>query len=655
MAVRTYYFSNEQFNLQRTLQLVDPAAALASVVSPSHLSFLRVTADDTVSADTIETLTDLGYAYVADQLAAGAPVYGQTRHYGTYTPTGAVPAPVFPVVAESYRYWNNTYNVENFFDGTLWNPISPMFRPVLDDSTVPAALFVNNAGGSDSNDGLTAPTAFATLRRAVQFIASNPKLARTITLAASAVNYAWPAIATSQFSFCTFAGPALTIVEPAAAITSIGASSYAAGVSVTVAGAPWAVDMHRGRLIHYLTGPLAGKFGVIHSNTASTLNVTQDTRGVVYLIPVVGNTFEILEQAATIDFPDSTTPVMESSVQLNFNNLKFAGTTRDLFVNDTDKAEFLRCRFDLRSIIGGRGGSADLRTCYIRNLGNPGQSNGMVSANTDGVIEMTDGTVVDGIAALVANAHVSSQADSTIRLFAEVVFSTLGTFGMVFRSGDAYTRRTTVLTTGVTTFSRLQFANACVGGVEVNPGLEGIGGAVDLPDLFGTVTVPFGIKARLGVIVAPGSLSSLVSSTGTNRWSADDGVNNVATDADGTQIFSPGWPYTRLGSDLQEYSFTFATASPFILTPLRVGDRVLRAEVVIDTVFNGVGASLSLGTLALPGGILATTDIDVTILDTYRTLDRFQVAVTADLRLTIVPGAGATTGAGRVFLEIWRA
>lgn len=650
MAGRTYYFANEPFNLARTLQLVDPAAALASVVSPSHLSFLRVTADDAVSADTIETLADLGYAYVADQLTAGAPVYDQTRHYGTYTPTGPVPAPVFPAVAESYRYWNNTYNVENYHDGVLWNPISPMFRPVLDDGTFPAVLFVDNVAGSDAFDGLTAPTAFATLRRAVQFCASNPTVVRTINIAASVVNYGWPAITTSMFSFITFQGPALTIVEPANAITSIGASSYATGISITVAGAPWAVDMHRGRIIHFLTGPLAGHFGVIYSNTASTLQCTEDTRAAVYLLPVIGNTFEILEQAATIDFPQSTTPILESSVQLNFRELKFAGATRTLFVNDTDKAEFLRCRFDLLLINTGRGGSADLRTCYIRNVGTANTQNGMLASNTDGALELTDGTVVDGAAAAAGNAHISSQADSTIRLFGEVVCSALGTSGMLIRDGAVYTRRTSIVT-----FAALRFVNACVGGVVVNSSGEGVGGDIDLPDLFGTVTAAFGIRARGGPLVQPGSLSSLVSSTGTNRWSADDGLNNVAADADGTSIMSPGWPYTRLGPDLQEISFTFATASPLRITPLRIGDRMVRAIVIIDTVFDGAGASLTLGTAALPAGILSAAAITVTVLGNYATLTVFQVAVAADLQLTITPGGGATTGAGRVLLEIWRA
>ena len=81
----------------------------------------------------------------------------------------------------------------------------------------------------------------------------------------------------------------------------------------------------------------------------------------------------------------------------------------------------------------------------------------------------------------------------------------------------------------------------------------------------------------------------------------------------------------------------------------------MRATVIIDTVFNGVGAALSLGTVALPGGILAAASITVTALGDYTAFTHFQVAVAADLQLTITPGAGATTGAGRVLLETWRA
>jgi len=102
-----------------------------------------------------------------------------------------------------------------------------------------------------------------------------------------------------------------------------------------------------------------------------------------------------------------------------------------------------------------------------------------------------------------------------------------------------------------------------------------------------------------------------------------------------------------------EVAFTFATPSPLMITPLVSTERVMRAEVVIDTTFDGVGAGLQLGTAATPGAILSTAEIDVTVADTYRSFDRFEVGAAANVELEITPGAGATQGAGRVFLEVW--
>lgn len=646
MAVRYYFFRAEGFNLQLIQARVPLAAALVAVApSVTQPSLLAVSlGDDTApnQDDLLEAMADAGFTFISSTLTP--PVFTAVRHHG-----GLTAAPVAPVPAEGDEFYNSVYNRQEQYDGTLWNPVTPTFRPSLDDNTIPAALFVDNLTGSDDNDGLTALTAFATLRRAIQYIPSNPALTRTVNLAASGVDYAWPALATSQISFVNILGPSLTIVEPATPITSINASSYTNGISISVAGAPWVVDQHRGRLIQFITGPLAGAYGVIISNTVNMLNVTQDTRAAAYLLPVVGNTFTIEEQGATISFPDGATPVIESSVQLNFQNLKFSGADRVLSINNTDKAEFLRCRFDLLGILSGRGGSSDYRTCYIRNVGDPSQQNGMMAANTDGVLELADGTVVDGEAAAAANGHISSQAGSTIRLFGEVVLSQAGTNGLLIREGAVYTRRTTI-----TTFAALRFLDGSVGGVVVNPSGEGIGGDIDLPDLFGSISAAYGIRAMGGAAVKPGDLSSLTSSTGLNKWSADDGANNIATNSDATQIFSPGWAYTRLGPDFQEFSFTFASGSPFLLTPLRAGDRMMRAVVVIDTVFNGAGAGVQLGTAASPGGIFSTADIDVTVADYYQSLQIFQLAVTANLQLEITPGAGATQGSGRVLLEVWR-
>lgn len=104
-----------------------------------------------------------------------------------------------------------------------------------------------------------------------------------------------------------------------------------------------------------------------------------------------------------------------------------------------------------------------------------------------------------------------------------------------------------------------------------------------------------------------------------------------------------------------EVAFTFATVSPLLVTGLRPGDRIVRSDVKIGTAFDGVGAALMLGTAGSPGVLLDTGDIDVVLPDEYEAFDELDVGVLTLVQLAITPGAGATAGAGRVLLEIWRA
>jgi hypothetical protein len=98
--------------------------------------------------------------------------------------------------------------------------------------------------------------------------------------------------------------------------------------------------------------------------------------------------------------------------------------------------------------------------------------------------------------------------------------------------------------------------------------------------------------------------------------------------------------------------FTFATASPLVLAPVGTSSPVVRAGIRIDVGFDGVGASLEIGTTASPGIVLGTGDnlpafpgqYEVDFVDSFAGPDTLQ--------LTIVPGAGATRGSGVVYYEL---
>lgn len=647
MATRYYFFRGTDYD---SALIQSQIATPLAVLGVTQTGFVVVSIDDTPpnETDLLESMASIGYTFVNSTLTL--PTVNPVTDHGLQNA-----GPTFPTPIQGDRFTNRIMGRQEEFDGTLWNPVTRQYRPTNDDLTIPAALFVNNATGNDANDGFSALTPFATLGRALQYLPTNPRIDRTINLAASGTAYSIPALASSQLSRLTITCPLRTLATDT--ITSLGVSSYANGLQLSVAGAPWIVDQWRGRMIQFTSGPMNGQFGVVYSNTVNTLFVTQDTRtSGPFLFPAVGNTFNIVSTDCTIDFPAGTTPSIQSSIQLIFIGVGFTGANRSLFLNDTDKVDFRRCRFDLLQLIAGRGGSADLRTCYIRNVGSSGAQNGMLSANTDGVLELTDGTVVEGnAAASAATGNIAAQADSTFRFFGEVVFSGLlalgNSGGFIVRQAAVYTRRITQ----ANLFACLRFVNGCQTGIRVNPNEEGVGGDLDLPDLFGAVASNFGITATGGATVQPGLNSSLTSALGINVWSADAAVvAQIPTAGDGTEVYSPGWPFTRYGYDLLEIPFTFGTASPLVITALRTTDRVVRSEVEITTAFDDPAAAVQLGVVGAPNTILTSEEADAQLIGTYRTMNVTSVGALANVILTLTP-AGSTQGAGVVRLQILRA
>lgn len=98
--------------------------------------------------------------------------------------------------------------------------------------------------------------------------------------------------------------------------------------------------------------------------------------------------------------------------------------------------------------------------------------------------------------------------------------------------------------------------------------------------------------------------------------------------------------------------FTFETASPLVLAPVGTSSPVVRAGIRIDVGFDGAGASLSIGTTASPGIVLAASENLPAVPGQYEVdlVDSFAGPDT--LRLTIVAGAGATRGSGVVYYEL---
>ena len=99
-------------------------------------------------------------------------------------------------------------------------------------------------------------------------------------------------------------------------------------------------------------------------------------------------------------------------------------------------------------------------------------------------------------------------------------------------------------------------------------------------------------------------------------------------------------------------AFTFTTPSPFVLHAIAPGQSISRAGVIIDTTFDGIGASLSVGTPASPQLFLATADNFPSVLGQYESDKVTPFAIGDTIQLTINPGAAPTQGAGFVFYAL---
>lgn len=98
--------------------------------------------------------------------------------------------------------------------------------------------------------------------------------------------------------------------------------------------------------------------------------------------------------------------------------------------------------------------------------------------------------------------------------------------------------------------------------------------------------------------------------------------------------------------------FSFATPSPFDLASVGPSAPVVRAGIRIDVGFDGVGASLEIGTAASPALILGPGENLPAVPDQYENDAVVTFGAPATLQLRITPGAGATRGSGVVYFEL---
>lgn len=121
-------------------------------------------------------------------------------------------------------------------------------------------------------------------------------------------------------------------------------------------------------------------------------------------------------------------------------------------------------------------------------------------------------------------------------------------------------------------------------------------------------------------------------------------IGNALSISRGRRLFEP---------KAIEVPFTFASPPSQILEVLSVGWLFELASILITQTFNGVGATIQLGTSASPGGILSASDVLPSTLGQYDTRQVMPVSVADNLLLTI-GAAGSTQGQGLLLYRVRR-
>jgi hypothetical protein len=98
-------------------------------------------------------------------------------------------------------------------------------------------------------------------------------------------------------------------------------------------------------------------------------------------------------------------------------------------------------------------------------------------------------------------------------------------------------------------------------------------------------------------------------------------------------------------------NFSFGDASPAIILTASSNLLVKSAVLVIRTIFNGVGAKVSIGTDANPNLLFNENDNNPFFIGSYHSSPNENMLSGSVVKIFITPGAGATTGQGTVIIE----
>jgi hypothetical protein len=114
----------------------------------------------------------------------------------------------------------------------------------------------------------------------------------------------------------------------------------------------------------------------------------------------------------------------------------------------------------------------------------------------------------------------------------------------------------------------------------------------------------------------------------------------------------PAGPPGAAGAPAIEMNFAFGDASPAVITLAEAGKVIYNVNLHITVPFDGAGASLTVGDAAEPDRFMKAYENDPTQVGSNETNPAYQYGVGTQVILTIMPGGGASQGAGLVTFVI---
>jgi hypothetical protein len=98
--------------------------------------------------------------------------------------------------------------------------------------------------------------------------------------------------------------------------------------------------------------------------------------------------------------------------------------------------------------------------------------------------------------------------------------------------------------------------------------------------------------------------------------------------------------------------FAYGDATPAPLATVPAGKHVFALRLFVEEPFDGLGATLAVGSPGSPHELLSPTDNDPAQAGTYVMHPDKHYSSETPILLTIVPGAGASVGFGQVQIDI---